>query len=198
MPANEILSNSTKNNVYGVMPYIAPEILRGKPYTLASDVYSIGVIINEIITVIPPFHNLPHDHYLALDICRGFRPNIREETPDSLKELIEQCWDANPERRPTSGEIFHTLSYHLTAYKSMPQKKLLYNFNESTNNSNLLLSIQLSDIHPQAIYTSRLLNFLNLPEPINCPNQQNFISSRYIKKIQTGEIFIIYFSYLFI
>src|SRR6266542_4939217 len=84
IPANENLSNK---NIYGVIPYMAPEILCGKPHTLASDVYSLGVIINEIITVIPPFNNHPHDCYLALDICRGLRPNIREETPDSLKEL---------------------------------------------------------------------------------------------------------------
>jgi hypothetical protein len=75
----------------------------------------------------------------------------------------------------------------------MPLKKLIYNFNESTNITDLLLNIQLSDIHPQAIYTSRLLNFQNLPEPINCPNHQYFISSRYnIKKIQTGKFFIIH------
>src|SRR3954451_13792112 len=80
MPANEILSNSTKKNVYGVMPYIAPEILRGKPHTLASDVYSLGVIINEIITVVPPFNDQPHIHYLALDICRGLRPHIKTGT----------------------------------------------------------------------------------------------------------------------
>src|ERR1043166_10346982 len=71
MPSNEILSNSTKKKVYGVMPYMAPEILRGNPHTLASDIYSLGVIINEIITVIPPFNNQPHDLFLTLDICRG-------------------------------------------------------------------------------------------------------------------------------
>jgi serine/threonine protein kinase len=190
MPANE---NSTKKNIYGVMPYIAPEILRGKPHTLASDVYSLGVIINEIITVIPPFNNLPHDHYLALDICRGLRPDIRVETPDSLKELIKKCWDANPENRPTSEEILHTLSYHLNAYKSMPLKRLSYNFNESTSITDLFLEVQLDEIHPQATYTSRLLNFQNLPEPMNCSNQQEFISSRHINKIQTGELFRIFF-----
>src|SRR5581483_9431869 len=28
--------------IYGVLPYIAPEVLRGKPYTKAADVYSFG------------------------------------------------------------------------------------------------------------------------------------------------------------
>ncbi|CAB5196152.1 unnamed protein product [Rhizophagus irregularis] len=62
------------------------------------------------------------------------------------------------------------------------------NLNESTNITNLLSKIQLDEIHPQAIYTSRLLNFQILPEPINCPNQQEFISSRYSKRIRTGQV----------
>ena len=64
----------------------------------------------------------------------------------------------------------------------------------STIITNLLLEMQLKT-HPQAIYTSRPFNFQNLPEPINCPNQQEFVSSRNILQIQTGEflfyIFII-------
>ncbi|RGB42865.1 kinase-like domain-containing protein [Rhizophagus diaphanus] len=169
MPANECLSNSTEKNIYGVIPYIAPEILRRKPHTLASDIYSLGIIINEIITGIPPFNNQPHDYLLVLDVCRGLRPNIRAETPNSLRELIEKCWDANPENRPTSKEIFYTLSNNLNEYKNM-----LLNFNET-------ITMQSYETHPQAIYTSRLLISQNLnsnlPEPINCPNQQEFVSS---------------------
>ncbi|RGB41440.1 kinase-like domain-containing protein, partial [Rhizophagus diaphanus] len=191
MPANENLSNSTNKNIYGVMPYMAPEVLRGKSHTLASDVYSLGVIINEIITVTPPFNNEPHDYCLVLDICRGLRPNIGEETPTFLKELIKKCWDAKPDKRPTSGEVFRILSYHLNTYKSISLKRLSYNFNESTNITNLLLKIQKDEKHPKAIYISQLHNFQNLPEPINCRNQQEFISSRY-NKIRTGKFFIIY------
>src|SRR5436305_6523921 len=34
--------------VYGVLPYIAPEVLRGCQYTTAADIYSFGIIMNEI------------------------------------------------------------------------------------------------------------------------------------------------------
>ncbi|CAB4374320.1 unnamed protein product [Rhizophagus irregularis] len=60
--------------------------------------------------------------------------------------------------------------------------KLSYNLNES----NELQS------HPLATYMSRPLNFQNLPEPINCTNQKEYISSRYIKRIQTGQVNTIY------
>src|SRR5437868_2722015 len=62
-PADEISSNSNSKNVYGVMPYMAPEILRGKKYTQKSDIYSFGIIMNEIISIVPPFNNEPHDYH---------------------------------------------------------------------------------------------------------------------------------------
>src|SRR5947209_20613639 len=106
-PADESSSNSNSRNIYGVMPYMAPEILRGKEYTQKSDIYSFGIIMNEIISVVPPFNDVPHDEHLTLDICRGKRPKIREETPEFLEELIQRCWDANPENRPTSEEVYN-------------------------------------------------------------------------------------------
>jgi serine/threonine protein kinase len=35
------------SNVYGVLPYVAPEILRGDPHTQASDIYSFGIVAYE-------------------------------------------------------------------------------------------------------------------------------------------------------
>ncbi|CAB4378245.1 unnamed protein product [Rhizophagus irregularis] len=46
-PADYDASKNTKNSTYGVLPYIAPEILRGQNYTKASDIYSFGIIITE-------------------------------------------------------------------------------------------------------------------------------------------------------
>jgi serine/threonine protein kinase len=53
IPASKTLPDSAKK-IYGVMPYVAPEILHGEQHTLASDIYSLGIIMNEIITVTPP------------------------------------------------------------------------------------------------------------------------------------------------
>ena len=145
MPANENLSNL---NIYGVIPYMAPEILRGGPYTLASDIYSLGIIMNEIIAIIPPFNDRAYDHHLIKEICQGLRPNIREETPNSLKELIEKCWDTNPKKRPTSEEILFTLSNQFREYKNMPLKRLSYNLDELMSKSS----------HSQATFASQLIS----------------------------------------
>ena len=33
------------DRIYGVLPYIAPEVLNGEPYTKASDIYTFGVVM---------------------------------------------------------------------------------------------------------------------------------------------------------
>ena len=33
------------DEIYGVVPYVAPEIFQGKKYTTASDIYSFGMIM---------------------------------------------------------------------------------------------------------------------------------------------------------
>ena len=35
------VGNIDPTKIYGVMPYVAPEVLRGNPYTQAADIYSL-------------------------------------------------------------------------------------------------------------------------------------------------------------
>ena len=58
-----------EKKIYGVLPYVAPEVLRGKTYTQAADIYSFGILACEMLSGLPPYHNLPHDEFLALKIC---------------------------------------------------------------------------------------------------------------------------------
>ena len=96
---------NTKNEIYGVLPYIAPEVLRGKPYTKAADIYSFGIIMWEMISGVPAYHDIPHDLNLSLNICRGIRPEIIEGTMPEYVELMKRCWDVDPGRRPTANEL---------------------------------------------------------------------------------------------
>jgi serine/threonine protein kinase len=96
---------NVNNDVFGVLPYIAPEVLRGKPYTKAADIYSFGIIMWEMTSGVPAFHNIPHDLYLSLNICRGDRPEIIEGTMSEYAKLMKRCWDNDPEKRPTADEL---------------------------------------------------------------------------------------------
>src|ERR1044072_9545593 len=37
--------HSKKDDTYGVLPFVAPEVLKGKPYTASSDIYSFAMIM---------------------------------------------------------------------------------------------------------------------------------------------------------
>src|SRR6266511_3557513 len=62
------------SSIVGVVPYIAPEVLKGKPYTQKSDIYSFGILMTEISTGQQPFNDIAHDLNLAFSICEGLRP----------------------------------------------------------------------------------------------------------------------------
>ena len=80
-PANNTLSN---NEIYGVIPYIAPEILKGSKFSKESDIYSMGMIMWELTTGCKPFANIEHDTDLIYRIIDGKRPEITNDTLDYL------------------------------------------------------------------------------------------------------------------
>ncbi|GBC41343.1 kinase-like domain-containing protein [Rhizophagus irregularis DAOM 181602=DAOM 197198] len=165
-PANNEKQSVKKEGIYGVLPYMAPEFLRGYQYTKASDIYSFGIMMNEYISEETPYNNVPHNHALAIKICKGLRPNIFKYTPKLLADLITKCWDAEAENRPTAEELYETLSklrshkYDISSQANEYDDKIKLNRTSEKRSKNI-------QTHPQAIYTSRLLNFKNLPEPIN-------------------------------
>src|SRR5437868_7247440 len=57
-PAN---NEAKKEGTYGVLPYMAPEVLCGHQYTKSSDIYSFGIVINEFMSEETPYNNIPHD-----------------------------------------------------------------------------------------------------------------------------------------
>jgi len=88
-PVNE--TNDSK--VFGVVPYVAPEVLQGQPYTQAADIYSLGMVMYELITGLPPYAEYAHDINLALQICQGERPQFPQQVkyPQLLINLITKC-----------------------------------------------------------------------------------------------------------
>ncbi|POG73185.1 kinase-like domain-containing protein, partial [Rhizophagus irregularis DAOM 181602=DAOM 197198] len=99
---NNRLSN---NEIYGVIPYIAPEIFKGSKFTKEADIYSFGMIMWELTTGCKPFNNIKHDHSLIYKILDGERPKITEDTPECYANLMKSCWDPDPKKRPSIKEI---------------------------------------------------------------------------------------------
>jgi serine/threonine protein kinase len=149
------VGNADETKIYGVMPYMAPEVLRGNSYSQAADIYSFGMIMYFVATGRQPFDNCAHNEILVLDICEGIRPKISElEAPECYIELMEKCWDSDPEKRPNVFQLINSLS-SISANNSEIEKAETYRI---LHLSSLKGNTRQITTHPQAIYTSQLLN----------------------------------------
>ncbi|POG61256.1 kinase-like domain-containing protein, partial [Rhizophagus irregularis DAOM 181602=DAOM 197198] len=93
----------------GVLPYVAPEVVRGKEYTKESDIYSFGIIAYEVCTGFPPYHDIAHNQFLAIGICHGLRPKSNYKIPQLILNIISQCWDADSLKRPKANKLVDLL-----------------------------------------------------------------------------------------
>ena len=134
-------------------PYLAPEVIRGNPYTEKADIYSLGMLTWEILTGKLPFSDCSHDTYLASKICNGERPPIPPEMPDFFKEFICKCWHADPLQRVSAKELhlaideFSNISDELAELQDsrLDEIEMMPKF----------ASFSRPDLHPDAVYTSR-------------------------------------------
>ena len=147
-PENNTLSN---NEIYGVIPYIAPEIFNGAKFSKESDIYSIGMI--------KPFANIDHDHKLIYEIIDGKRPEITMDTPECYANLMKRCQDSNPSKRPLIKEIRRTIGGW---YRGKKNGEPFHQAEEKRLESIKLkkLGPKFTEKHPKAIYTSRALSSL--------------------------------------
>ncbi|POG72259.1 kinase-like domain-containing protein [Rhizophagus irregularis DAOM 181602=DAOM 197198] len=150
---------------------VAPEVLRGKEYTQESDIYGFGIIAYEVCTGFPPYHDIAHDKFLTISICQGLRPKSNYKIPQLILNIIKQCWDADPLKRPNTNELYFLLHNLLNESNTEIKRQIeeADKINEKlTTSSSLYTGPTLSyTTNPQAVYTSRLLDFKNLPEPKN-------------------------------
>ncbi|RHZ60301.1 hypothetical protein Glove_355g70 [Diversispora epigaea] len=175
-PADETgISKDSKQKVFGVIPYITPEVLSGDDnYSKASDIYGFAMIMFEILTGIPPFYNIPHDKDLALKICNGYRPEIPSHIviPQLLVDIMKRCWDAKSEQRPTAEELWTNFNNYKINIEGEVRESEICRQIEECDRLNLTNPVNNNgstsyEIHPSAIYTRRCFNFKNLPKPKN-------------------------------
>jgi serine/threonine protein kinase len=153
-------SESSNNEVYGVIPYIAPEIFRGSIFSKEADIYSLGMIMWELTTGCKPFDNVEHDHHLIYKILDGERPKITEDTPECYANLMKSCWDTDPKKRPSIKDI--RLTFGRWTFKRVNDEEFRQG---EAKRAKLIESKQIEPEfaekrHLGAIYTSRPLSAL--------------------------------------
>ena len=95
--------------VLGTPAYMSPEQWTGEP-DHRSDIYSLGVVIYEMLTGSPPFESNTTMGWLEAHRTRKIPlpAKMVNELPDFLIEIIEKCLEKDPKRRFQSAEELST------------------------------------------------------------------------------------------
>ena len=97
------------NSVMGSVHYLPPEQASGKGATLQSDIYSIGILMYELLTGKLPFKG-DNAVEIALKHLKEPMPSIRDEIPDipqSVENIILKATAKNPKNRYADAREMH-------------------------------------------------------------------------------------------
>lgn len=126
------LENSVADTFVGTGTYMAPERIQGSPYTVKSDVWSVGLTLMELAIGKFPFSIESEDGEddtagpqgildLLQQIVLEPAPKLPKSDafPQILEDVIAKCMMKNPDERPTPQELYDTDPF-LQAAKRTP------------------------------------------------------------------------------
>ncbi|RIB09218.1 kinase-like domain-containing protein [Gigaspora rosea] len=160
MSTSKALATECERGVYGILPYIAPESLYGRLYTTASDIYSFGMIMWEVLYGKSVSYNQDLGSQLQFEICHnGLRPTIINDTPHCYINLMKKCWENEPTNRPSAIKICEILT------KWQNDENIL---SELTNSDEILENIKSTQIqsYPADFYKSKFIKSTTLYQGI--------------------------------
>lgn len=97
-----------QKSLIGTPHYLAPEVIAGEPATPASDIYSLGVVLHEMLSG-RTIHEEEPTAALLFKIVYGDPPSINatlHDLPDPIRELVDHATRRYPENRyPDAADL---------------------------------------------------------------------------------------------
>ena len=104
-------------------PIYAPEIVKGEPFTKASDVWMFGCLAYALATGTIPYFAQSEYKILSAIVAEGQQPEaIPSRWSTCFRDFIQSCFEKDPERRPTIDQLLeHDFLTELAANDSKLQ-----------------------------------------------------------------------------
>ncbi|KAI8614819.1 kinase-like domain-containing protein [Chytriomyces sp. MP71] len=93
----------TRMSMQGTIPWMAPEVAKGKGYSAKVDIWSVTCMVLEMMTGLPPWHKVSASIIYLLGT--GNSPPIAEDLPQLAKNFLKAGFVIDPEKRPTALEL---------------------------------------------------------------------------------------------
>ncbi len=118
-------ADTSVGTILGTPRYMAPEVWTGAPATARSDLYSLGVVLYELLAGAPPHPQTELDE-LRSAVLEGPAPaSLREqvaELPVDLASLVARCLEREPSARPESADsVLYELEHIAAGAPPIPE-----------------------------------------------------------------------------
>ena len=121
------------NSVMGSVHYLPPEQANGNGSTIKSDIYSLGILMFELLTGKLPFKG-ENAVEIAIKQMREPIPSVRNISPDipqSVENVVLKACAKNPKNRyETAREMFEDIKTCLDPVRS-DEKRIVYQYPEN-------------------------------------------------------------------
>ena len=122
------------NSVMGSVHYLPPEQAAGKGSTIRSDIYSMGILMYELLTGSVPFKG-DNAVEIALKHLKEPMPSIRKilpELPQSIENIIIKATAKNPQNRYKDAREMHQDIITAMDESRMNEKRYVYPYSENS------------------------------------------------------------------
>jgi serine/threonine-protein kinase len=113
---------SGSGRIMGTPAYLAPEQIMGEPHSTKSDLFSLGIVLYQMLTGVPPF-----DGASVAAVCAQIlttdpvEPSRRNSAlPAGLDHIVMRCLSKKPEDRYPSGDALAASLYPLARREPLP------------------------------------------------------------------------------
>lgn len=176
----ETSDNPPNNNIVGTPAYMAPELFEVGTYSNKVDVYSFAIILWEMETEQIPFRGFNTTELKEM-LRKEERPSMPPRAPQQLKNLIQMCWQQNPEKRPTFQkilELFLTKKVYFEGAKDksiQKMKNMIKEYNKIVKSD--IKNVTMTDRIPLIFEKMDTIEIINLMKTIDENNCLNFFNS---------------------
>ncbi|XP_049944241.1 mitogen-activated protein kinase kinase kinase 10-like [Schistocerca serialis cubense] len=103
------VDKTTRMSAAGTYAWMAPEVIKTSTFSKASDVWSYGVLLWELLTGETPYKGID-----TLAVAYGVAVNkltlpIPSTCPEPWRDLMEACWNSDPHMRPSFEDVLLAL-----------------------------------------------------------------------------------------
>ncbi len=133
--------------IVGTPAYMSPEQANGEPLSVQSDLFSLGILLYEMLTGTKPFFGETNTEILSKLIRNKFlRPErINPEIPRLLRRIVRKAMRKDPRKRyQNATEMIHDLERVLSWQIRSQKKRLLSRFLNRLNKTKLTTSTSLA------------------------------------------------------